>query len=78
MFPLLAPGGLYCIEDLHSFAAPELCDAPENIMQFLTYIAEELQGEGAKAKGRVEATDKWASIDTITFRKGLCVITKAK
>lgn len=73
----LNPGGLYFIEDLHSYAAPELSNGPENIMQYLTRIATEMQGRGAKASGKVEPGDVWASIDTITFRKGLAIIRKA-
>lgn len=77
-WPLIKPGGFWCCQDLHSHAAPELCDAPENIMQFLTRIATEMQGKGAKASGRVELDSPWATIDTITFRRGMCVIRKAK
>lgn len=76
--PLVKPGGYWCCQDLHSYAAPELCDAPENIMQFLTSIATEMQGEGAKASGKVERDQPWHDIDTITFRRGLCVIRKAR
>jgi len=72
----IAPGGFYCFEDLHSHAAPELCDGPENIMAFLTRIATEIQGKGAKAIGKFEPSDLWSDIDTIMFRKGLCVIRK--
>ncbi len=76
LWPRVAPGGFYSIEDTHSYAAPELCDGPENIMAFLTRIATEMQGRGAKDVGRVFDLDKWASIDTITFRKGLAVLRK--
>lgn len=77
LFPMLSARGLYCIEDLHSYAAPELSDGPENIMQYLTRIATEMQGRGAQASGKVEAGDVWASIDTITFRKGLAIVRKS-
>lgn len=76
-WPLVKPGGWYVVEDLHTYAAPELCDAPENLMQFLTRLATEMQGRGAMASGKVDASDQWASIDTLTFRKGLCLIRKA-
>ncbi len=75
-WPRIVPGGFYCIEDLHSHAAPELCDGPENIMQFLTRIATELQGRGAKAVGRPEPTDSWPDVDWIMFRKGLGILRK--
>jgi hypothetical protein len=45
-------------------------------MAFLTRIATEMQGKGAKAMGRPEPSDLWSDIDTIMFRKGLCVIRK--
>ncbi len=76
LWPRVAPGGFYCIEDLHSHAAPELCDSKENIMQFLTRIATELQGRGAKAVGRAEPADAWSDIELITFRKGLAILRK--
>lgn len=73
----VVPGGFYCIEDLHSYAAPELCDGKCNIMQFLTTIATDMQGKGAKAVGRVESSDDWRDVDWIMFRKGLAVLRKA-
>ncbi len=76
LWPRIAPGGFYCVEDTHSYAAPELCDSKENIMQFLTRIATELQGRGATAVGRVEPTDRWADVDWLMFRKGLAVLRK--
>jgi len=76
IWPFIKPGGFWCCQDLHSYAAPELCDGPENIMAFLTRIATEMQGKGAKAMGRPEPSDLWSDIDTIMFRKGLCVIRK--
>jgi len=76
LWPRVAPGGFYCVEDLHTYAAPELCDSSENIMQFLTRIATEMQGSGAKAIGKPEPSDLWPDIDTIMFRKGMCVMRK--
>jgi len=76
LWPRIVPGGFYCAEDLHTYAAPELCDGPENIMAFLTRIATEMQGRGAKAIARPEPSDLWPDIDTIMFRKGLCVLRK--
>lgn len=75
-WPFIKPGGFYCIQDLHSYAAPELCDALEDVMEWLTRIATEMQGRGAKASGKVDPTDTWADLDTITFRKGLAVLRK--
>jgi hypothetical protein len=77
-WPHVLGGGYYIVEDLHSYAAPELLGAPgsENVMQWLTRIAVEMQGRGAAARGKVEPDDLWASIDTITFRKGLAIIKK--
>lgn len=72
------PGGFYCIEDLHSYAAPELCDCRTNIMEFLTAFAEDMQGQGAKAVGRVLPSDDWPDLDWILFRKGLAILRKAK
>lgn len=71
-------GGLYCIEDLHTYASEQHSDTPENVMQWLTRIATEMQGRGAEASGKVDALDTWNDIDVITFRKGLCIIRKAR
>lgn len=76
IWPLVKPGRFYVIADLHSYAAPELCDAKENVMQWLTRIATEMQGRGAQASGKVKETDRWADLDTITFRKGMAVLRK--
>lgn len=71
----LKPGGLYIIEDLHTHASPAHCDG-YNIMVFLTSICQSMQGRGPEASGKVEPSDKWASIETITFRKGMCILRK--
>ena len=63
-FPHVKRGGYYCIEDLHSFASPQHCDAPENVMQWLTRIATEMQARGADASARVLPSDVWHDIDT--------------
>lgn len=75
-WPFVKPGGFWVIQDLHSYAAPELCDAKENVAQWLCRIATEMQGRGAKASGKVEPTDRWASIDLMIFRKGMAVLRK--
>lgn len=73
------PGGFWCVEDCHVYVSPQHCDIPgQNVMQWLTGIAIDMQGQGADASGRVEATDKYVSIDTISFRKGLCVLRRAR
>lgn len=77
IWPMIKPGGFWCCQDLHSYAAPELCDAPENVMQWLTRIATQMQGRGAQDSGKVNATDRWASIDLMTFRKGMVVLRKS-
>ena len=77
IWPFVKPGGFWCCQDLHSYAAPELCDGNENVMQWLTRIATEMQGHGAKAVGKVYPTDQWSEVDWIMFRKGLAVIRKA-
>lgn len=74
LLPKLKPGGLYFCEDLHTYASVQHSDGPENIMQYLTRLATEMQGRGPNACGRVDPWDKWGLIDTITFRKGLCVV----
>ncbi len=76
-WPRVVPGGFYCIEDLHSYAAPELCDNKTNIMQFLNVIATDVQGMGAKAVGRVLPTDNWPDVDLLIVRKGLAVLRKS-
>jgi len=77
-WPKVRPGGYWIIEDLHTFASPQHCDAQLNLMQWLTSICIEMQGQGADGSGRVEATDTWVTVDTIMFRKGLCIIRKAR
>lgn len=77
-WPLIVPGGYYCCEDLHTYASPQHTDSPENIMQFWTRIATEIQGRGASACAAVEVGDLHSSIDTIMFRKGLVILRKAR
>lgn len=73
----LNDGGLYIIEDLHTYASPAHQDGPLNIMKFLTDIAFEMQARGDTAHGKVDSTDKWVSIDTVTFRKGMAILRRA-
>lgn len=78
-FPrFVKPGGLYILEDLHTYASPQHCDTVENIMQYLTRIAVAMQGRGPDASGKVDPTDRWCSIDTITFRKGMAIIQRSQ
>lgn len=72
----LKPGGLYVIEDLHTYASPMHCDGGKNIIRFLNEICIELHGKGDTAVGKVTPNDKWASIETLTFRKGMAVFRK--
>lgn len=74
----IKPGGYWIIEDCHTYASPQHSDGSENLMHWLCRIATEMQGKGADASGRVEPTDQWHEVDTITFRKGLCIIRKAR
>lgn len=74
----LKPGGLYCIEDLHTWASPQHCDAEKNVMEWISGICLKMQGRGADAAGRVEATDLWVDLDTATVRKGLAIFRKAR
>lgn len=76
LWPRLAPGGLYFIEDLHTYASPQHCDGPTDIMQFLTGICREMQAKGPDGKARREPGDLWPDVATITFRKGLCILRK--
>lgn len=72
------PGGYWCIDDLHTYASPQHCDIPdENVMDWLLCMTVQMQGRGADASGKIEATDKWCSISTIQYRKGMAVIRKA-
>ena len=74
----LKPGGLYVIEDLHTYASPAHCDGGKNIIRFLNDICIEIHGKGDRAVGKVDPNDKWASIETITFRKGMAVFRKRR
>lgn len=73
----LKPGGIYIIEDLHTHASPAHCDG-KNIMTFLNEICTDIHGGGDRATGKVDPGDKWASIESITFRKGMCIIQKRR
>jgi alpha-L-arabinofuranosidase len=78
LWPRITPGGLYAIEDLHTAWAPQHCDAPLTIMQFIERIMEEMQDHaGATGQARPNSADKWHSIDQIILRKGLAVFKKA-
>ncbi len=76
-WPKVKPGGYYIIEDCHSYGAPELSAGPENLMQWLTRMATEMQDLGATGRGKRGPDRPWSDIDTITFRRGMCIIRKA-
>lgn len=78
LWPRIAPGGLYCIEDLHTAWDKQLSNAPLTIMQFVHKIEDEMQDHsGAVGAGRPDKKDKWNSIDTITLRKSLVIFRKS-
>ncbi len=76
LWPRLKAGGLYFIEDLHTYASPQHCDGPVNIMEFLASICVQMQAKGPDGKARPEIGEQWGDIDTVTFRKGLAAIRK--
>lgn len=77
LWPRLKVGGLYFIEDLHTYASPQHSDGPVNIMQFLASICEQMQAKGPDGRARREIGDQWPDIETVTFRKGMVIIKKA-
>lgn len=76
LWPKLKTGGFYFIEDLHTYASPQHSDGPLNIMRFLVGLCEDMQAKGPDGRARHEIDDAWTDIETITFRKGLCLIRK--
>ncbi len=75
---ILKLGGIYVIEDLHTYASPQHCNAKLNIMEFLCNTITQMQGIGAAASGKVDTAQPFHQIDTITFRRGMAIIRKQR
>ncbi len=79
LFPLLKPGGIYVIEDLHTSYWPEFLDAPVTMMDFLSTLPHAVNTEASKherAKSRPPVEDR--QIDEIHFYPSMCFIHKTK
>lgn len=76
LWPRVKPGGFYAIEDLHTFASPQHCNARQTIMQWIAEKCESIQARGPLGQAKRLPGD--SDIDWILVRKGLCIIRKAK
>lgn len=80
LFPLLNPGGIYVIEDLHTSYWPEFFDATETMMDSLSKMTHAVNIEASKhvrakdLKQKVPALE----IEEMHFYQSLCFIYKQK
>lgn len=87
-FPLVRPGGLYVIEDLHCSYSPKfLGNTDKSIMEVLKGLCDDVNLHGNHGVGDYELSEKTASatrelsmfereIESITFLRSLAVIQK--
>lgn len=77
VWPLVEPGGILCIEDVHTVHSPAHRDAHLDVLDFFNRIAHEMQDEkGADGCAAPNPDDRWHSIVSIEHRKGLVIVRK--
>lgn len=74
LWPQVAPGGFYCMEDLHTAWSPAHCNGRMTIMEFLNETIASMQGRGPDARARREQGD--SDIAWVMVRKGLAILKK--
>lgn len=77
LWPMLAPGGIFCMEDLHVVHSQQHNDCHITILSFFNRIMHEMQDErGATGSAAPNPNDQWHAIESITVRKGMLIIRK--
>jgi hypothetical protein len=87
LYPRLAPGGLYAIEDLHTSWWSDYQSGPTRTVAYLCSLVEEINLHGQSGYGDVRNDPAYASrlptrsefqatVQTITFAKSLALIRK--
>lgn len=77
LWPHIAKGGFYCIEDTHAGWSPQHTVHGPGMFFRLQLMAEEIQtARGADACGKKIEGEKWYDIDYIIFRKSLCIVKR--
>jgi hypothetical protein len=76
LWPRLAKGGIYCVEDIWTSWSSRYSNASKTIMQFIEQIEEEMQGKGDFVLSRRTPEAPWSDVDTITIRRGLAIFRK--
>jgi len=78
LFPLLNPGGIYVIEDLHTSYWPEFFDKTPTTMEYLAALTHTLNSAASKT-GRAEGRSpiESANISEMHFYPSMCFIYKA-
>lgn len=77
LFPLLHPGGIYVIEDLHTSYWPEFLDKAPTTMEYLAFLTHSLNSAASKsgrAEGRPAVESK--EISEMHFYQSMCFIYK--
>jgi len=79
LFPLLNPGGMYVIEDLHTSYWPEFLDSTPTTMEYLAGLTHTLNSAASKSEraasgGAIES----AGIDEMHFYPSMCFIHKQR
>lgn len=73
----LAPGGVYCCEDLHVVHSPQHRDMHIDFLDYVNRLAHEMQDTaGAHGSALPSPRDKWHSIESIALHKGVAVFKK--
>lgn len=77
VWPLVEPGGILCIEDVHTVHSPAHRDTHLDVLDLFNRIAHEMQDEkGADGCAAPNPDDRWHSIVSIEHRKGLIIVRK--
>ncbi len=79
LFPLLKPGGIYVIEDLHTSYWPEFFDAKPTMMEYLCTLPHQVNIESMRhERAKNGPVPKDLEIEEIHFSPGICFIYKRK
>lgn len=77
VWPMILPGGLMIVEDVHSCHSPQHQDMHVDFPSFIGRIFREMQDErGATGSGAYDPAAKWSEIESITLRRGLAIVRK--
>lgn len=77
VWPMVLPGGLLIVEDVHSCHSPQHQDMHMDFPSLIGRIFREMQDDrGATGSGAYDPAAKWSEIESITLRRGLAIVRK--